>query len=200
MAAAAPLPPSWRWGALVWLAVWLPTYALTYGWRNFLALCDMALILGCLGLALGHRLLVGSQALTALTVGFLWLADVASRLLLGRHVFGGTEYMWDSRTPLAIRLLSLFHLALPVVLVAAVRRLGYDRRALPLQAVITLILVTAARLLVHEKNMNYAFREPILGRSFGPAPIHVPLVSLGIVLVICVPSHFLLRRWSRPRT
>jgi hypothetical protein len=41
--------------------------------------------------------------------GLLWAIDVAARLLTGRHLFGGTEYMWDGAVPLFVRLLSLFH-------------------------------------------------------------------------------------------
>jgi hypothetical protein len=192
----ASLPRWWRWGAVLWLALFIPVYASTYGWRNFLALCDVAVLLGCVGLVVSSRLLVGSQALPAVVVSGLWLADIGGRLLLGKHPLGGTEYMWDPRYPLAIRLLSLFHLVLPVVLVAAVRRLGYDRRALPLQAAITLVLVAAGRLLPATKNLNYAFREPICHASFGPPLVHIPLVTIGIVILIYLPTHLLLRRFA----
>ena len=40
----APLPRVWRWGAVGWLAVWTPVYAQSYGWRNFLQLCDVAVV------------------------------------------------------------------------------------------------------------------------------------------------------------
>src|SRR4051812_26404779 len=90
----------WRWGAVVWMAVWTPAYALTWGWRSFFALCDVAAALTCLGLWSRSRLLVSSQALPSLMVGALWCADVGSRLVAGRHVFGGTEYMWQGSVPL----------------------------------------------------------------------------------------------------
>jgi hypothetical protein len=192
-----PLPRTWRWGALLWLAVWVPAYATTWGWRNFLALCDVAALLGCVGLALGSSLLVGSQALPAVVVGILWTCDVTVGLLTGRHVFGGTEYMWDSRAPLAVRLLSLFHLVLPVVLVLAVRRLGYHRAALPLQATITLLLLVAARLAAPGTNLNYAFRDPIFHRALGPAPVHIAAVLAGTVVLIYLPTHLFLRRMRR---
>jgi hypothetical protein len=188
------LPPTWRWGALGWLVVWTPLYALTWGWRNFLALCDVAVVLGCLGLARSNRLLVGSQALPTMVVGVLWTTDLAARQLTGKHLFGGTEYMFDQRVWLPIRLLSLFHLALPVVLVLAVRRLGYDRRALPLQAGITLVLLVAARLVARGQNLNYVYRDPIFRRSLGPVPLHLALILVGTVVLIYLPAHLALRR------
>jgi hypothetical protein len=192
----------WRWGALLWLAVWVPAYAITWGWRNFLALCDVAAALGCLGLWRGDRLLVSSQALPAVVVGALWAVDVASRLLTGAHLFGGTEYMWNPRVPLAVRLLSLFHLVLPVVLVAALRRMGgYDRRALGLQAALTAVLLVAARLVGDRgRNLNYAFADPLFGRSLGPAPLHLLAILVGTVVLVYLPTHLALGRLGRGRT
>lgn len=188
------LPRAWRWAALLWLAVWVPAYAATWGWRNFLALCDVAMLLGCVGLARSSRLLVASQALPTVVVGALWLADVAARLTIGRHIFGGTEYMWDTRAALAVRLLSAYHLVLPVVLVLAVHRLGYHRRALLLQAAITLVLLVAARLAAPGANINYAFRDPLFHRALGPAPVHLAAILAGTVVLIYLPTHLFLRR------
>src|SRR5262249_47370218 len=109
-------------------------------------------------------------------------------------LFGGTEYMWDGRVPLPVRLASLFHLALPVVLIAALRRLGYDRRALVLQTGITAALLVAARLLSTGKNLNYAFRDPLSGRGPGPPALHVALTLAGYVGLVYLPTHLALTR------
>jgi hypothetical protein len=192
------LPRAWRWGALLWLAFWVPAYATTWGWRNFLALCDVAVLLGCVGIARSSRLLVASQALPAVVAGALWTADVAARLTIGRHIFGGTEYMWDSGATLAVRLMSSFHLVLPVVLVLAVLRLGYHRRALVLQVGITLVLLVAARLAAPGANINYAFRDPLFHRALGPAPVHLAAILAGTVILIYLPTHLVLRRVRSP--
>src|SRR5438034_11002695 len=110
------IPRSWRWGGALWMAVWVPAYAATWGWRNFFSTCDVAAALTCLGLWLTSGLLLSSQALAATVPALLWGMDAGARLVTGRHLFGGTEYMWDGRVPLAVRLLSLFHLVLLVVL------------------------------------------------------------------------------------
>jgi hypothetical protein len=191
------LPRAWRWGAVLWLLVWIPSYATTWGWRNFLALCDVAALLGCVGLARQSRLLVSSQALPAVTVGLLWASDVAATLIGGKHLLGGTEYMFDPRFALPVRLLSLFHLALPVVLVLAVRRLGYHRRALAFQTALTAVLVVAASLLAPGTNLNYAIRDPIFHRHLGPTPVHLAAIVAGTVVLIYLPSHLLLRRLGK---
>jgi hypothetical protein len=113
--------PRLRWAALLWLAIWAPTYAVFYGFGNFVHLCDVAVILTCVGLWRGSALLLSMQALTSILIDLTWDLDLSWRLLTGRHLLGGTEYMWETKYPLWVRLLSLFHLALPVVLLWARR-------------------------------------------------------------------------------
>jgi hypothetical protein len=192
-----PIPRSWRWAALLWLAVWVPSYAATWGWNNFLAYCDVAVFLTCAGLWAGSALLLSSQTVAAIPAGLLWAADATARLATGRHLFGGTEYMWDQRVPLPVRLLSLFHLLLPVVLVLALRKTGYHRRALLFQVAVTAPLLVAARLLAAGKNLNFAFSDPLLHRQWGPAPLHLLAMLVGTALVAYLPAHLALRRLLR---
>jgi hypothetical protein len=192
------LPRAWRWAALLWLVVWIPAYAATWGWRNFLAFCDVAVLLTCAGVWTGNALLLSSQAVAAIPAGLLWAVDVLARLSTGRHLFGGTEYMWDARVPLLVRLLSLFHVWLPAVLLLGLRRTGYHRRALLLQIAVTAPLLVGARLLAPDKNLNFAFRDPLLHRQWGPAPVHLAAMLVGIALVIYLPTHLVLVRVMRP--
>src|SRR5262245_57545402 len=97
-----------RWLAGAWLVVWVPLYTITWGPRNFLNLCDVAMLLTCVGVVRGSALLLSSQALPSFLIGGLWVADVGARLIGGKHLLGGTEYMFDGRFPLAVRLMSLF--------------------------------------------------------------------------------------------
>src|SRR5260370_19673592 len=125
--------PVMGWVGLLWTVVWLPTYIRGWGWANLLHLCDIAVILGCAGLWWGSSLLISSQALSSLAAGIFWSVDVGWRLVSGRFLVGGTEYMWDARVPLWARLLSSFHIDLPVSLLWAMRKIGYDPHSLALQ-------------------------------------------------------------------
>lgn len=196
--APAPRFPRLRWAALAWMGVWVPVYAIYWGWRNFLALCDVGVALACLGVWRASPLLLSSQALPALTFGMLWTTDFGGRLATGKHLFGGTEYMLDRAVPMPVRLMSLFHVAMPVVLLRLVQRTGYDRRAWWWQSGLTLGVLAASRLVTGpEKNLNYAFKEPLLHRSFAPAALHVTLVWAFISTVIYLPAHVVLRRAFR---
>lgn len=191
------IPRWWRWAAVVWVVLWVPSYATTWGWRNFFALCDVAVALTCVGLWTQNARLLSSQALVATMASLLWALDAGGRLLTGRHIFGGTEYLWNAEVPLAVRLLSLFHLILPVVLVAALRRTGYDRRGLPLQVGLTAVLLLISRLVGASKNLNFAFRDPLLHRQWGPVPLHLLAVLAGMT-VLYLPTHVVLARVLRP--
>ena len=195
-----PLFPLWvRWVSLAWLAVWIPVYALYWGWANFLHLCDVAVLLTCIGFARGDVLLLSSQAVSSLIGDLLWCLDASWTLFSNRHLMGGTEYMWDTRFPLWVRLLSLFHVVLPMLLLAALSRTGYDHRALRLQCGIAAALLVASRLLGPNRNINYTFADPIFHRAFGPAPVHLALIFAALTGVIYWPTHLLLARAFHPR-
>ena len=186
-----------RWVALIWVLVWFPLYTWFWGWQNMLHLCDVSVVVACLGLWFRSSLLVSSQALLSPLVGVLWTLDVSWRIVTGHHLFGGTEYMWDTHYALWLRLLSCFHIGLPIVLLWALFVLGYDRRALPLQTAITGAVLICSRFLHPQFNMNYAFQDPLLHRAWGPAPEHLVIILAGCIAIFFYPTH-LVFLWAFP--
>jgi hypothetical protein len=199
MSAGTNAFPILKWVGLLWIVVWLPAYVRVWGWMNLVHLCDIAVILGFAGLWLGSSLLISSQAVSSFAPGIFWALDVGWRLTTGKYLVGGTDYMWDTRYPLWVRLLSSFHIGLPVAMFWALRKVGYDRRALALQAAIAAALFILARFLPAELNVNYVFRDPLFHRAWGPAPIHLAVVYFGALALLYWPTHFLLR-WLFPMT
>jgi hypothetical protein len=197
MAPAANTFPILRWFALLWMIVWLPAYFRVWGWANLVHLCDVGVILSFLGIWLANSLLLSSQAVGALAAGVLWMLDVGWRLATGRFLVGGVDYMWDSRYPIWVRLLSTFHIGLPLLLLWTLRKVGYDKRALALQSAIAAVLLIASRFLQADLNMNWAYRDPVWHRTWGPAPAHVALTLIVIVVLIYWPTHVLLGRLFR---
>jgi len=184
--------PRLRWLAVAWLGVYLPAYAHAYGLTNFLFLCNLGVLLTVVGLWRGSALLLSAQAVGAMAVCLAWWIDAGARLLLGAHVLGVTAYMWSPRYPLPTRLLSLYHVAWPILLVVCLRRVGYDRRGYALQAGFATLVLLASRLTDPAQNVNYAFADPIFRRSFGPAPVHLAVTLLGLVGVVYGATHRIL--------
>lgn len=165
-----------RWFAALWLLTYVPAYAWAYGWMNFIFLCNVGVIVTAFALIAGNRLLLSSQAIAAPVIAVSWALDAGWKLVTGDYLFGGTAYMWNGQLPLYARLLSLYHLAWPVLLYYAMRRLGYDRRGWALQAVIAALLMLVARLFSPAAaNINFAFAAPFFDRPLGPAPLHLLL-------------------------
>jgi hypothetical protein len=192
--AAAKFPAWIRWAVLVWLAIWIPAYWRTWGAANFIHLCDIAVILACVGVWTNSALLISSQAVSSLLVDAAWMLDAGWRLFRGPALLGGADYLFDAHYPLWVRLLTLFHVVMPVLLLWALHRTGYDRRGWALQCAIALPLFIAARFTNPAENINYAFIDPFIHRQWGPAPIHVLISWLFMAFVVYLPTHLVLEK------
>jgi hypothetical protein len=189
-----PFPQWIRWLALIFLAVWLTIYLKFWGPTTFLFLCDVAVILTCIGLFTGSALLLSSQAVSSLIIDTIWLLDILTKLLFNRHIVGGTDYFFDPNYPLWVRLISTFHVALPFILIAALRRTGYDHRALRLQFLIATIAMIASRFAAPSRNINFVYADPLVHKQWGPVPLHVACMLVGMTVVIYLPTHIILSR------
>ena len=203
--AVNPVSPWLRWGAVIWLAVWVPVYWRTWGVLNFLHLCDIAVLLACIGLWRGNSLLLSSQAVGSILPDLAWCLDAGWRLFLGKHLVGGTEYMFDPQYPLLARALSLFHIFLPLILLLSVRQTGYDRRGWKLQVAITAAVLIVSRYPGPARNINYAFSDPVFHRAWGPPPLHLFVILAGMAVLFYLPVHIFLTRYfpapgAQPKT
>jgi len=197
--AARKTIPVWiRYLAILFLALWFAAYWHAWGPANFLHLCDIAVILTCIGLWTNNALLLSSQAVSSVLIDIVWTLDVAARLIFGRHLIGGTEYLFDGSTPLWVRLLSLFHIVLPCILLWSLSRLGYDRRGWKLQSAILPPVLLASRFVTPDQNLNFAVNDPFLHRSYGPAPLHLAITFLFLVVVVYLPTHLFFSRLFPP--
>lgn len=194
--ASKKFPAALRWGLLVWLAIWIPAYWHTWGAINFLHFCDIAVILACAGFIFDSTLLISSQAVAAILIDITWTVDIVCKILFGRYLLGGAEYMFDAHYALWVRLLSLFHIAMPILLLWAVRRYGYDRRGWLLQLGIAFAAFVASRFTNPALNMNYTFADPFFHRQWGPAPTHILVIFIFMLAVVYLPTHLALRRWA----
>src|SRR6266536_3532277 len=140
--------PIWvRLAYSAFVVVLVPFYWVTYGPWNFLYFCDLALLITAIAVWIESPLLVSMQAVAITAPQLLWVVDLLCRLVIGAHVTGVTRYMLDSSIPLFLRGLSLFHGWLPFILLWLLSRLGYDRRALVRQSVVSIIVLLVSYLL-----------------------------------------------------
>lgn len=185
--------PRLRWLGVAWLTVYLPAYTLAYGLTNFLFLCNLGVMITAGALWSGSRLWISSQAVAAPTIGCAWALDAGWRLASGDFLYGGTAYMWDPQYPLFTRLLSLYHLGWPLLVVACVARHGYDRRGWALQTALAALAIVVSRLATPSAdNVNFAHRDPFWGAQLGPPALHVALVVAALGGVAYGATHWIL--------
>ena len=178
----------------VFVLVWAPIYWRQYGPQNFLFYCDLGNLLIMAGLWLESRLIISWQAVGLLVFQTLYALDLIVAFVLAHHPFGGTEYMFDPAIPLFIRALGLYHMVVPVLLLWAVRQLGYDPIAWKWQTVLMAIVVPINFFWHPEANVNFARG---IGHEQNLMPSWLYLIGYLVVVPVLVywPTHFALQRW-----
>ncbi|MFJ5537417.1 hypothetical protein [Vreelandella titanicae] len=198
---AAGVPRWLKLAFTLWILVWAPSYVVLLGAQNFFWLCNVASFLLLVALWSEHRTLMSMQWLAVALVGSLWSLDVATAALTGVHPIGGTEYMFDPEHPPMARAMSLYHVVLPLVAGIGVAKLGYARRALLWQTLLTWIVVPLSYLLTEaERNINWVhgpFGQP--QDSLDPL-LYLFLLTLLWPVIVYLPVHLLMIGWQRWRS
>jgi hypothetical protein len=183
----------------VWVVVWAPVYWRQYGAQNFLYFCDLGNILLAAGLWLESPLIFSWQATALLFFQMLYTFDLAGALLSSRHLIGGSEFMFDTGIPLWVRLLSLFHVVTPPLLLWLVRRLGYDSRGWKCATLTAWFVVPVCYWWRPQFDVNWA-RGPFFREQHVVAGLVYLIAYLVVVpLVVYWPTHLWLRWWGRRR-
>jgi len=165
-----------------------------YGWKNFLWFSDIAFIGAVPAMWLESTALASVLTVAVLLPELLWNIDYAGRLLLRRRVIGLTDYMFEPERPLLLRGLSLFHVPLPLVLLWLVAAYGYDASVgLPGAVALAAVVLPWSRIVsAPDKNINWTYGLSA-ARVPWPGWVYVPVLFLGFVLFVFIPTDWLLR-------
>jgi hypothetical protein len=102
--------------------------------------------------------------------------------------------MFDPRKPLYLRALSLFHVAVPVLLLWMVQRLGYDPRAWAFQTAVALVVLAVSYALTDPAdNVNWVYGSGSTPQTHIGSRAYLVPVMLFFPLVVYLPTHLLLR-------
>ena len=183
----------------LWLIVWVPLYSKQYGAQNFLYFCDLGNLVVGLALWTESPLLFSWQATGLLLFQSLYTLDLLGAFFLRQHMIGGTEYMFDPAIPVLLRLMSLFHIVTPPLLLWAIWRLGYDPRGWKLQTLSTWIVVPINYFWRPGYNINFA-RGLFHGEQhLVPGFVYLAAYLILVPLLVYFPTHLVLKRWIRHR-
>ena len=193
--------------AAAWVIALVCSYVRWYGAASLAGLCDVALILGVIGLWRGHALLVSVAACVLLVPSLLWVIDVVARVV-GLPHSGLTAHLFDPAYPWGLRLLSAFHLWAPPLLLMGLRRTGYHAAAGAgaTALIVALLLVSwlwlpppSADPGLAARNLNYVWGLSRQSAQPGMPPwLWLALDVLAMSLLFAWPMHRLLRGAFRP--
>jgi hypothetical protein len=104
-------------------------------------------------------------------------------------------YMFDPQISVFIRALSLFHVALPLVQLWALCKLGYDVQAWKYQVVLGWILLPLTYAVTGPKeNFNWVFGITEVPQKWLPAPLYLAALMVIYPTLVCFPTHLVLKR------
>jgi hypothetical protein len=170
----------------------VPIYWRQYGFANFLWFSDIALLAMVPALWFESPLLTSMMALAVVLPELAWNVDFFVRLTTGVSLIGLTNYMFDETIPRFIRGLSLFHVALPLVLIWMLHRLGYDHRAFLWQTLVAAIVLPLSYLVSSPReNVNWVYGFGEKPQTMLPPPLFVVLLILMFSLGVYLPMHLL---------
>ncbi len=186
------------WLSLTWTVVVigiLIVYWFRYGPANYLWFSDIALIGSVVALWLESDLLASTMLIGSLLPELLWNASLVSRLLLGLRITGIVDYMFEPERPLHLKLLSLFHIPMPLILVWLVWVLGYDPRALLIMTAICWIALPLTRAITAPyRNINWVHGPG--GEGVRQSTLHpqawIALLMVALPVGVYLPTHWLL--------
>jgi hypothetical protein len=205
---AARIPTGVKLGYTAFMAVLVPVYWSQYGPTNFLYFCDLALFFTLAAVWLESALFAGMAAVGIVLPQLLWCVDFAGHLA-GLKLLGLTDYMFDTGHPLFLRGLSFFHGWLPFLLLYLVARLGYDRRALFAWTgvawaamLISYFWLPAPGALPADSltpvNVDYVYGlSDTVAQTWMPGWLWFGLLLAGLPVLILIPTHWVLRKFSR---
>lgn len=173
----------------------VPIYWRQYGPTNFLWFSDIALLVLVPALWFESPLLISMMALAVMLPELAWNIDYFFRLATGMSLIGLADYMFDADIPRLIRALSLFHVALPLLLIWMLHRLGYDRRALLWQTLVTAAVLPLSYVFSNPRdNVNWVYGLGEQPQTRVAGLLFVFLLMLMFPLVVYLPTHLLLDR------
>ena len=196
-------------GYTAFMAVLIPVYWYWYGPTNFLYFCDVCLILTLVAVWREDALLVSMCAVGIVLPQTFWVVDFLCNLV-GYRLTGMTAYMFNPKTSLFLRGLSLFHGWIPFLLLFLVWKLGYDRRAAKYWTVLAWGLILICFFLMPGPNPNAGLQPVNINYVWGMSddaaqtwmPTYAWLASLmiGLPVLLFFPTHLFLKKYMPARS
>jgi len=176
----------------LFVSILIPVYWYYYGPQNFLWLSDVGLFLTVLALLMDSRLLMSMAAVGVLAFELIWCFDFLYLIIFGTSKIKLADYMFDSTYSLGLRMLSLFHIVVPIIWLFYLWEYGYDKRAMYYMTILYWLILSLSYFFTDpEKNINWVFLPNMRHIKIGQHAWFI-IMLIGFPLLVFWPVHFIL--------
>jgi hypothetical protein len=177
----------------------IPTYTYHYGLLNFLWFSDIALFMILLALWLNSSLLMGMSLVLTFFMEACWSIDFFYQFITGNTLLDIASYMFDPSLAIYLRVLSLFHLLLPVIPIIYLRNWGYHSKTLPYTIALFWFTILVSYLLtpIH-LNINWVHYPSIYNWQEISQATWLCMLLVLYPLLIMLPKDYIFRKIFKP--
>jgi hypothetical protein len=176
------------------ILILIPVYWKHYGLRNFLWFSDLALFIIGIALWLESSLLTSMMAVGVLLPELFWNIDYFGQLISRKKFIGLSDYMFDRDKPVFLRGLSLFHVAIPFMLIWMLLNFDYHQKAIIYQTIFCWLIISLVYFFTPPKeNINWVFGPGNKPQQTIHKRYYFIFILLFFPIVIFLPTHLLLR-------
>lgn len=181
----------------MFLAIMIPIYWMKYGPMNFLWFSDVTLFLAFFATIFEKKLFASMAAVGGLILETFWNVNYFLQLFFGFRLSPLTDYMFDAHLPLWLRGISLFHVALPPLVIWLILRLGYEKKAWPLQTLLGWSVLAVTWLVTDPaKDINWVYSYKKI-KFISLEPLPYLLIEGAVIAVAFALTHSFLKKLTR---
>jgi hypothetical protein len=197
---AAKLPLALKLFMTLNVVVYLGVLYHSLGFQNALWFCDVALFTATIGVWLESSFLCSMSMVSIVFVQIIWMIDYFVGLAIGGPPIGVSGYMFD--TTKLIKIVQLYHVWFPFVILWIVGVLGYHRRAWLAQFVLGWIVLLLARFWADpERNIDATHRPGLVPLPSWLHPyVYFVLLGVGLTVGVYGTTHLIaMKVYAKPK-
>ena len=171
--------------------------------ESLLWFCNVAIILMFFAVWSNNRLLISIVTVSIIGPQLVWQVDYFFRVFTGDSLLGNTDYMFDPRVSLFGKLISLFHIWMPYLLLYSLYITGYDKRAFRFQCIIACLVLIGSYLATSSMfgkggNLNMIYGpDSYTPQTWMPGWLWLFGGMAYCCICIYLPTHFILKKMFR---
>jgi hypothetical protein len=174
---------------IFFLATQIIVYS-SYSIESYLWLCKINLFLTIFGILFKNKLLISMAFVGGLARFSIWNLSFIINLFTNYNLFNVTAYIFSLGTSLTIKIISLYHIFLPIILIFFLKKIGYDSRAFIFSTILYwFVIIITYFFTIKSNNINFVFCASTYNWSISDQQWVIFLLIFEPILFI-LPVHF----------